>query len=319
MTRQTMCDALQTPTGGQQQPQRPVTAAADADRDRLQRELERLVNRLEEALDFHQLLDTFIANVRRVVPCDGIEYEHDEVNLYLLDGELMDYACHYNLSYQAQALGQIRFSRGHAFSEDEQVAIETMLSGLVMPLHNALRYQQAIRVAQRDELTGLRNSSYYHDNIGLEIERARRYRVPFSLILLDVDNFRQINDRHGRSTGDAVLMQLAGRIEAQARSSDIVFRNGGDAFLVFLPNTRREQALLVAERIKRQLAASRCEVEGEHIACTVSAGVVTVAAGDTPYKLNNRADRALFHAKILGKNRVHAETAPENLQRGWTS
>ena len=282
-------------------------------------ELDKLMGRLDKAMDFHQLLDVFITHVRRTVPCDGIEYEEDSINLYLVDGDLMDCACHYNLSCQEQSLGRICFTRGFEFTEDERVMLETMLSGLAPLLRNALRYQQAIRVAQRDELTGLRNSSYYHDNVQLEIERARRYRMPFSLILLDVDNFKQINDEYGRETGDAVLMQVAGRLEAHARSSDIVFRNGGDAFLIFLPNTQREQAVLVAERIRRQVSAKCCDIDQQHIAFTISAGVVTVTADDNAGKLNSRADKALFHAKILGKNRVHAETAPENLQRGWTS
>ena len=303
-----------TDSAGMQQPSLTAGPAHESDS-----ELDKLIARLDKALDLHQLLDVFITHVRRTVPCDGIEYEEDSANLYLLDGDLMDCACHYNLSCQGQSLGKICFTRSFEFTEDERVVLETMLSGLVLPLRNALRYQQAIRVAQRDELTGLRNSSYYHDNVQLEIERARRYRIPFSLILLDVDNFKQINDEYGREVGDAVLMQLAGRLEAHARSSDIVFRNGGDAFLIFLPHTQREQAVQVAERIRRLVSATCCDVEQQHIAVTISAGVVTVSVDDNASKLNSRADKALFHAKILGKNRVHAETAPENLQRGWST
>ncbi len=314
-----MADSLRK-TETARMPQPPLTAPDGCQQHReLDGELDKLIRRLDEAMDFHQLLDVFITNVRRAVPCDGIEYEENSINLYLLDGDLMDCACHYNLACQGQSLGKICFTRSYDFTEDELVALETMLSGLAPLLRNALRYQQAIKVAQRDELTGLRNSSYYHDNVQLEIERARRYRMPFSLILLDIDNFKQINDEYGREAGDAVLMQVAGRLEAQARSCDIVFRNGGDAFLIFLPNTQREQAVLVAERIRRQVSVKCCDVGQQHIAFTISAGVATVSADDNVCKLNNRADKALFHAKILGKNRVHAETAPENLQRGWSS
>ena len=101
-----------------------------------------------------------------------------------------------------------------------------MLAGLSLPLRNALRYQQAIKLAQRDELTGLRNGSYYHDVVNLEIERARRYKKPFSLLMFDLDDFEKINDTYGRKAGDVVLLDVARRIEGRARGSDVVYRNG---------------------------------------------------------------------------------------------
>ncbi len=278
-------------------------------------ELDSLSNEFNEAQDFHQLMNAFITGVRRTLPCDGIEYEEESINLYLLDGDLMPSACHYNLGYQQQALGRICFSRSYDFTEDELVMLETMLSGLVLPLRNALRSQQAIHIAQRDALTGLRNSSCYHDNVEIEIKRARRYGTPFSLILIDIDNFKKINDQYGRESGDELLTQLARSIESQARSSDIVFRNGGDEFLVFLPNTGREQALTVAERIKRHTVGRQYQCREVRIAITLSAGVATIGREDDAFRLFSRADKALFHAKILGKNQIHAQAAPEHLLR----
>ncbi len=282
-----------------------------------QTNIDDFVRQLNRATDFHKLLDVFISNVRKSLPCDGIEYEESSIKLYLLDGDLMQQSCHYNLSYEGQDLGRIRFTRDDEFREDELVMLETLLAGLVMPLRNSLRYQQAVHVAQRDELTGLRNGNYYYDNVDLEIERSNRYHIPFSLVKIDIDNFKTINDTHGRAAGDAVLKQVAHRIEKQARSCDIVFRKGGDEFLVFLPNTDGEVALQVAERIKRNVLSRPCDYEHEHIKIEFSAGVVSVAKTDTAHNLMSRVDKALFHAKILGKNRIHTEAAPENVLREW--
>jgi diguanylate cyclase (GGDEF)-like protein len=293
-------------------PDAPVTGTAD-----LKLVMDEFIGQLNNALNFHQLIDTFISNVRKTLPCDGIEYEEESISLYFVDGNLMQQSCHYNLSYEAQQLGHIRFTRERAFTEDELVMIETMLAGLSLPLRNALRYQQALRVAQRDELTGLRNGSYYHDSVELEIERSHRYHIPFSLIMIDLDNFKRLNDKYSREAGDAILVQIARRIEKQARSCDIVFRNGGDEFLVFLPNTARDEAVMVAERIKRINLQQPYEYKDRRITLTLSAGVVTVSQQDDAYRLIGRVDKALFHAKILGKDRVHAEVAPENVQREW--
>ena len=191
-----------------------------------------------------------------------------------------------------------------------------MLAGLTLPLRNALRYQQAVRFALRDELTGLRNGSYYHDVVDLEIKRSHRYKNPFSLLMLDLDDFENINTKYGREAGDAILHEVAGRIGEKARSSDVVFRNAGDKFLVFLPNTDKAEARIVAGRIKDFVLASTCEYEDKVISFTLSVGVVTVTHGDTADKLIDRVDKAIFHAKILGKDRIYADSFTDGVHTG---
>lgn len=275
-----------------------------------------LMNRLHSALDFHQLIVTFIDEVRRALPCDSIEYRHDRIKLYFNDGLSSQHSCEYELRRDEELLGEIRFTRGSVFQERELAIIEVMVGGLIPPLRNALKYQQAIRFAQRDELTGLRNGSYFHDSVEIEIKRARRYQIPFSLLLIDLDNFRVINETCSRAAGDAVLVEMARRTERAARDSDIVFRNSGDRFLVFLPNTDAIEAAAVAEKLKRSVQAESCNYRNFDIQLTVSIGVVTVSSEDNRYKLTDRVDRALFHAKILGKDRIHVEVLPECIQGG---
>ena len=269
-------------------------------------------HRLHEFLDFYQLFDTFIDELRAVVACDGIEYEDEATQTTLVNGDAGKHHCEYTLKYEGLSLGTIRISRDTELQDNELDIIEIMLAGLTLPLRNALRYQQAIRLAQRDELTGLRNGSYYHDIVNLEIERARRYKIPFSLLMFDLDDFEKINDTYGRKAGDAVLHDVAQRIEDKARGSDVVYRNGGDEFLVFLPNTEKAEAMIVAQRIKDAVLESACSFENDDIFFTLSAGVVTVTHGDTADKLIDRADKAIFHAKILGKDRIYYNASIEN-------
>ena len=274
------------------------------------------VSRLHEYLDFYQLFNTFINELRAIVPCDSIEYENKTTETSLVNGSTGSFHCKYTLKYEGLSLGKIRITRDSKFLDHDLDIIETMLAGLTLPLRNALRYQQATRYALRDELTGLRNGSYYHDAVDLEIKRSHRYKNPFSLLMLDIDDFDNINAKYGREAGDALLHEVAVRLGRKARSSDVVYRNEGDKFLVFLPNTDKAEASIVATRIKDFVLASACKYGDKLISFTLSVGVVTVTHGDTVDKLIDRVDKATFHAKILGKDRIYADSFTDNVHTG---
>jgi len=267
--------------------------------------------------DFYQLINAFISEVRYAVPCDGIKYKEDRLGFNFIDGVICQHQCNYEVKSDEQLLGNICFSRDSEFLDTELVEIENLLAGLVRPLQRALQYQQAVRFALRDNLTGLRNGSSYYDNITHEIERARRYRIAFSLLLINLDNFREINELYGRCAGNSVLVEVARRLEHVARSSDIIFRKGGDEFLIFLPNTAKTAAIKVAERIKKSVLSESCVVENNDVSFTMSIAVVTVLPNDSAFKLIGRADKALFQAKILGKDRIQAEACPDRIPQEW--
>jgi len=271
------------------------------------------VSSLHRTHDVGQLIDVFIAEARKVLPYDGITYSEDTIGLYFIAGDLNQHRCNYRIMLGEQLLGDICLSRDVEFQDSELAKVENLLAGLVRPLRNALQYQQAARLALRDDLTGLRNDIAYYDNITLEIERARRYQVPFSLLLINLDNFSEINQQYGHDAGNTILVEVARRLEHDARNSDIIFRKGGDEFLVFLPNTEQSTALKVAERVKKSVLLDPCVVESIDIRFTMSIGVVSVLANDSAFKLINRADKALNHAKILGKDRIHADAGPEHM------
>lgn len=260
------------------------------------------VSRLHETLDVYQLLDKFNAVFKEKVLCDGIEYNEESTQTYLLNGIKGQPCCIYTLRYEEEVLGTICISRDSVFQDNEIEMIEVLLAGLTIPLRNALRYKQSIQYTQRDKLTGLRSGSYYQDIAEIEIKRAKRYKAPFSILLFDIDDFDLINNKYGRSAGDAVLIEVARRLENKARSSDIVYRNGGDEFLIFLPNTKNDRAAEAAERIKDFVLRDKCTVLANDIEIKISVSVTTVAYEDTASKLMERARKLLLNEKMLGKN-----------------
>ncbi len=267
------------------------------------------VNRLHETLDIYQLLNKFISVFKEKVSCDGIEYKDETTQTYFLNGVKGQPCCIYTLRYEEEILGTISISRDSVFQDYEVEIIEVLLAGLTLPLRNALRYKQSVQYTQRDELTGLRSGSYYHDIAELEVKRAKRYKTPFSILLFDINDFDLINNKYGRSSGDAVLIEIARRLEKKARSSDVVYRNNGDEFLVFLPNTKNDRAIDAAERIKSYVLKDKCTVLDNDIEISISMSVTTVACEDTASKLMERARKSLLNEKMLGKN--HNDNAVE--------
>lgn len=167
-------------------------------------------------------------------------------------------------------------------------------------LVEALR-QQAVT----DPLTGLYNRRYLNREAPLLLEQASASQKPLSLILLDLDHFKKINDEHGHLTGDHVLRIAASRMRAAVRPEDKVCRYGGEEFLVLLPDTGVELAVSIAERIRMRLADPVHEPPGMRL--TASAGVSTIKTAETGINpALRRADQALYAAKSSGRNCVHA-------------
>lgn len=170
---------------------------------------------------------------------------------------------------------------------------------------------QLERDANIDALTGLYNRRWWDDKFKRMLNRAERSRSSLSLFVIDVDRFKQYNDRYGHVAGDVVL-RVVGRAMAESiRPTDIAARYGGEEFAVLLPGTELAGALTAAERVRQAIAGTTIEsVEGERLPCvTISLGVATLRKGDEPTTLFQRADAALYRAKEAGRNRVEAETA----------
>jgi diguanylate cyclase (GGDEF)-like protein len=157
-------------------------------------------------------------------------------------------------------------------------------------------------LSMRDGMTGLFNHTSCLELLGLELRSHRRYGVGVSFLLLDIDDFKSVNDRHGHQEGDRILVDLARTLVEEARSSDICCRLGGDEFAVILRSTNDPvEACEIAERLRERAAQIHCH--GQSI--TISVGVVQCDSATTsPRALIERADRALYRAKLTGKDRV---------------
>ena len=160
------------------------------------------------------------------------------------------------------------------------------------------------RLNESDPLTLLHNRRHVDTRLPAEIQRARRSGRPLSVVMLDLDHFKKINDTYGHETGDTVLCAVSDRMRAASRASDVLARIGGEEFLAILPDTRLGQAVKVAERIRRAVCASPVETHAGAVEVTVSAGIAPLKPDDNPKSLLRRADRALYAAKRAGRNKV---------------
>jgi two-component system cell cycle response regulator len=190
-----------------------------------------------------------------------------------------------------------------------QIGANTVIKfSLQDPLEEA--YQQALYdSATRDGLTGLFNKTYFLDALRKEVAYAVRHRAPLSLLLLDVDHFKGINDTYGHAAGDEVLRHIADRIRQAVRAEDLLARYGGEEFTLILREFTASQAMKCAERCREFVEGAALAVAGEPIRATISVGVSTlVDSGFTsPEELIAAADKSMYRAKEAGRNRVDAE------------
>jgi len=214
------------------------------------------------------------------------------------------------LAIEQQRLGVIYFFRGEGqdFSFEDIELIRTFSCLAARAIQNARLHERTVDLAETDALTGLYNRRKLEQRLREEIQRAQRSTRPLALLLLDIDYFKRINDRHGHATGDSVLKAVAEIFRREVRDVDLVARTGGEEFMFLLPETGGERAQRVAERIRQALADKPVTTaDGEPLKITASIGIACypINANSTEALIAN-ADRALYAAKQGGRNRVTA-------------
>lgn len=166
-------------------------------------------------------------------------------------------------------------------------------------------HEEIYRLMTVDGLTQLFNRRYFNEALEREIGRAKRYKRPLALLLLDLDHFKKKNDAYGHVAGDALLKQFAVAVGPKLRREDIFARVGGEEFAVILPEVDLEGAKLAAEKIRKIVEETKFNFDDTDIPCTVSVGCATTSdAIDDPKKLYSAADQALYKAKENGRNRI---------------
>jgi diguanylate cyclase (GGDEF)-like protein len=183
----------------------------------------------------------------------------------------------------------------------------SMLELEALALDNSLRIQRAEALSVTDDLTQLYNSRYLSQVLRRESKRASRSGRPLSMLFIDLDGFKLVNDTHGHLRGSRALVEAAAVIKASARETDVVARFGGDEFAVVLPDTASDGAIAVADRVRERIAAHRfLEAEGLQVSLTISVGVATLPdVSISAEGLFQAADGAMYWVKDRGKNGIH--------------
>jgi diguanylate cyclase (GGDEF)-like protein len=216
-------------------------------------------------------------------------------------------------------MGLITVAReGRPFTDDDRDLLRSLASQATLALENVDLHYQVRRQAVTDELTGLANHGRFQELLRTEIEQVRRYHHPVGLIMLDLDNFKSINDRYGHPQGDVVLKHVARIFRENSRDADAPARYGGEELALILPHTELEGAHAIAERVRAAIAAVRIpRIDGQGVLqITASLGVAASTEGDKDALIAD-ADAALYEAKRQGKNRtVRAEAQTANVFSG---
>ena len=200
--------------------------------------------------------------------------------------------------------GELKLTRSQRFSKDELKMLESLLCCLIYPLRNATLFHQALQMAYTDLLTKTNNRASFNDVLQREIKRARRSDHALSLIFVDIDHFKQINDEHGHDCGDLALASAANWIKDSVRGSDIVFRYGGEEFVILLAETPLDGAAVIAERVRHGIESHTLAYGMTVLNITASLGVSCLTANDDMDSLIKRADNSMYNAKKQGRNRV---------------
>jgi diguanylate cyclase (GGDEF)-like protein len=205
------------------------------------------------------------------------------------------------------AIDRMPASREPVLTAATQGALCQALEPAALALDNALRMQRAESLSVTDDLTQLYNSRYLSQVLRRETKRASRSGRPLSLLFIDLDGFKGINDTHGHLVGSSALVEAAAVIRMSARETDVVARFGGDEFALVLPDTGSEGAVAVGERIRDKIAAHRFLLGiGLDVGLTVSVGVATLPdVAASAEQLLRAADQAMYQVKDRGKNGIH--------------
>lgn len=263
-----------------------------------------LSNALQTTLDLQKILQLFFNELQMVITLSSLGYRNEQYQLSHDFGKTSKHSCHYNLVVNHDNLGDLVFTRSKRFSEDELELLELLIGCLICPIRNALMYKDALLSALQDPLTGVGNRVALETTLNREIGLAQRHQQDLSLLIIDIDHFKLVNDNYGHSAGDCVLKDIATQLNLCCRDTDAIYRFGGEEFVVILNKTDLAGAVIIAERLRECIEDSSTTHGDKAINVTTSVGVARLRKEDSMDSLFERADQALYKAKKQGRNRT---------------
>ena len=264
----------------------------------------RLPSVLQTSLDLDEVIGLFHKEISKALTYGSLHYQHRGVHCDISTGSRSHHKCNYRLEMNKVWLGELTLTRKTKFTDADTQMLEDFLCKLVYPLRNCLLFREAQAAALQDRLTGLNNRGAFDASLKREIDVAQRQYTPLSLIVMDIDHFKSVNDTYGHTGGDSALKQLGNTIVNTMRGSDMAFRYGGEEFTLILNNTDIESAELVAERLRIAVSQLMCNDGKHNFGFTVSLGVAQLSQGEQGTALFDRADHALYQAKKTGRNKT---------------
>jgi len=241
-----------------------------------------LANALERVKDEQ----AFLARVQELYDNPHLD---DHCEIELKDGRTLERHSTMLVSDEGKNLGRVWFFRDITSQKQTEAALKEL--------------------ARHDPLTGMANRRYFFERANQELARTKRHSTTLSIVELDIDHFKQINDQYGHAVGDEVLKSLCIVSQRMLREADVFARIGGEEFAVLLPDTNLDGAACLAERLRKTIANRKLSLNSGEFNCTISVGVATLKSTDTSIEdCLLRADSALYRAKHNGRNRVEIET-----------
>ncbi|MEO5342148.1 MAG: GGDEF domain-containing protein [Gammaproteobacteria bacterium SHHR-1] len=265
----------------------------------------RLGNLLHTNLSSPWVIEQFYRESHKPVGYTGLIYQYPGENTGFSHGVLGGHNCSYDLVLNGDYLGSLDLYKAQGFSDNDLVQVEHYLHVLLHPLRNALLFQKAQDRAFRDHLTGARNRAAFDSDLIVEIELAHRHNHPLSVIVMDIDHFKKINDSQGHNFGDEVLKYISQAAQEVIRGGDQLYRYGGEEFVVIAPHSALDGTRLLAERLRLRIYEQNYGgIQG--LTLSSSFGVAQLRDNESASELFVRADQALYAAKHNGRNQVVA-------------
>ena len=262
-----------------------------------------LLEKLQTTLNLEELLTIYAAHAKQIINFSGLQFQSSLGVAQIADSDNSKPPYSFDLEINNEHLGQLIYFCQYPLTGKIEQKLLGLHSALVYPLRNALMYSRVLKLATKDTLTGLNNRSQFNDILAQKLERSRRHHRPFSLMLLDLDNFKQVNDNYGHKIGDDVLQEFAKVLCSSIRGTDSVFRFGGDEFAVLIDDPEFTTNKVIAQRVMRLVTESNLMKQYQ---VTTSIGYTLASSQDCENNIFARADKGLYKAKAAGRNCARA-------------
>ena len=248
-------------------------------------------------LDETKLFNSFSQEMDKYIKADDVKFIKGDI-----DAEAYKDHTVIPLKIDTNHIGYLAAS---GIAEQDSDRFNILANQFLLGIRRSMLYQQVQELAIMDGLTGILSRRYFLERFAEELERSRQFNYPLSFVMIDIDHFKDYNDRYGHLVGDVILREVARTIKESLRQIDLIGRYGGEEFAVVLTETDREGALFAAERIRQALEVKVIKAYDENLKVTLSVGIsMFPAQGQAVTALIEKSDQALYKAKESGRNRV---------------